>query len=249
MRHDRIERALRSGPPFRPMPLPGMPLTDEPQSARAGLRPVPVLLTVVFAVALATVTVALYQTARNIGSSEAHVTIQDFPLSVSFAESSIQNLRQDADFAWKKAWSESGRTGPAQRGAVLAYLGEPEVHQCGGPTSRVVVRRDPAGLLQDLEGIAGFDVRDIESRSVGGRTAASALVIGPGCGQDIHLRQVGLSHDSLLLEISGPTFLTAVNVDGQTVLLQLWAHTEEELARWIDEMGPMLDSMTMDPHP
>ena len=247
MRQERIERALRTGPPFRPMPIPAMPLTSEPRSSTAGWRRFAVLLTVVFAAVLATIAVSLYQTARNVGSPESRVTIQVFPVAVSFNQASVQSLRLVEGTAWKKAWSDSNHTGPARRGVVLAYAPEPEVHQCGGVTARVVVRRDPMGLLLDLEGVAGFDVRDIERRSVGGRSAASALVIGPSCGADVHLQQLpGLTDDSLTLEISGPTFLTAVDVDGETVLLQLWAQTEEDLVQWIGEMGPMLDSMRVD---
>ena len=248
MRQERIERALRRGPPFRPMPIPAMPLTREPGSSTAGWRPFPVLLTVVLAAVLATIAGSLYQTARNVGAPESRVTLQMFPVAVSFDQASIQNLRLDEGTAWKKVWSDSNRTGPPQRGVVLAYAPEPEVHRCLGVTARVVVRRDPVGLLQDLEDVAGFDVREIERQSIGGRSAASALVIGPSCGADVHLQQLpGLTDDSLTLEISGPTFLTAVDVDGETVLLQLWAQTEEELAQWIDEMAPMLDSMRIDP--
>ncbi len=248
MRQERIERALRTGPPFRPVPIPAMPLAREPRSSTAGWRPFPVLLTVVFAAVLATIAVSLYQTARNVGSPESRVTIPMFPVAVSFDQASVQSLRLDEGTAWKKAWSDSNHSDPPQRGVVLAYAPEPEVHECGGVTARVVVRRDPVGLLQDLEAVAGFDVRDIERRSIGGRPAASALVIGPSCGADIHLQQLpGLTDDSLTLEISGPTFLTAVDVDGETVLLQLLAQTEEELAQWIEKMGPMLDSMRIDP--
>ena len=132
---------------------------------------------------------------------------------------------------------------PGSRGVVVAVLNGPVTHPCppSDATERTVAMREaPADFLADLRDLAAVAIGEITPTTIDGRPAFAVAVPDnapmAGCGTDFHLTPFsGLTSPFVRLDI--PSRLYALDVDGLTVLIQIWATTERDLAAWADEFA------------
>ena len=113
--------------------------------------------------------------------------------------------------------------------------------------SRVTVRGDAAGLLDDLGPIVGFD--SVRSRSYDGR-AATEVDVGAGSGGCTTVLHVvwdarglwpGGLPDHMVLGM--PSHLIVTEVGRRTVVLEVWAATPEELDAWLPTATQFVDGV------
>lgn len=132
---------------------------------------------------------------------------------------------------------------PGSRGVVVAVLNGPVTHPCppSATTERTVAMREaPAEFLADLRDLGGFPIGEITPTTIDGRPAIAASVPDDlpeaGCWTEFHPTPfTGLSSPFVRLDI--PSRLSVLDVDGLTVVIQIWATTEQDLADWADEFA------------
>lgn len=131
------------------------------------------------------------------------------------------------------------------RGLVVASLEGAVTHACpranGGAASRVAIRTDPSTFLEDLHTIAGVGF---------GTTAPSTLDGLPGLSVRVNVTasrctfadfHPGAGGDFIALTM--PSQLTIVEVDGVTVVVDIWARTEAELSAWLPSANAIVESI------
>jgi hypothetical protein len=127
------------------------------------------------------------------------------------------------------------------RGIVVAALDGPVVHPCpeSGTGSRIVIRSAPQEFLDDLRGHAGVALSAVVPTRFDGRPAVVTTVV-PGQSRctftDFHT-----GNDYVLLNL--PSRLILVDVDGMTVLIDVWALTDDALAAWLPEADEVVQSI------
>lgn len=122
-------------------------------------------------------------------------------------------------------------------------------HPCpmtGGP-SRVGIRTDPSTFLEDLHTIAGVGFGTTAPSTLDGRPALTVRVnpTASRCNNadfpsDFHTGSAG-GDDFISLKM--PSQLTIVEVDGVTVLVDIWARTEAELSTWLPAANAIVESI------
>ena len=132
----------------------------------------------------------------------------------------------------------SGAVQPGAHGVVVAVVEEPVTHECPpGQERSAPMRSAPAEFLEDLRDIAGIPIGDVTPTTIDGRPVLSAAVSirePGGCVSDFHVRPyTGLASPWVRLDL--PSRLFVLEVDGLTVVVQIWATTEPDLASWADE--------------
>lgn len=136
------------------------------------------------------------------------------------------------------------------RGITVAYIvTTPSFEPCRPEADPATFRTDPEGFLADVAFIAELPLHVTGSTNVNGRTAVTADVAGGGspCGGStlgVNPSFPGrISNPWLLLD--PPSRLLAIEHGRFTVLVHLWASSENELAEWADEMEPTIQSITL----
>jgi hypothetical protein len=118
-------------------------------------------------------------------------------------------------------------------------------HPCplvDGEPSRVPVREDPEGFLDDLRGIAGVATSKAEAITFDGRPA-TVVDVDPASGRcpyaDFHVMAGGLASGFMRLNV--PAQLIVTRVDGMTIVVQAWAGSPEALDAWLPTATEFLD--------
>ncbi len=136
--------------------------------------------------------------------------------------------------------SDSGQPLPGTHGIVIAHpstgANGAYVHDCPAGGVRVPIRLDPDGFVDDLQVVAGVAIRQRERTTFDGRPAVVADLDPSryGCDYaDFHTAGAagGLSTGTVALKV--PSRLIVTDVGGQTIALQAWAATPEELEAWL----------------
>lgn len=132
--------------------------------------------------------------------------------------------------------TEAATTGA--RGVVVADVTDVVTHDCLGGTGRVPVGDEPSAFLDDLIGIAGLHVKDMDKTTLGGWPAVSAITVGGECEiADVHLP----SNDYIRLDI--PSRIVVAEVAGSTIMVDAWAGTPDDLASWLPVAQEFIDSI------
>jgi hypothetical protein len=128
------------------------------------------------------------------------------------------------------------------RGISFAVVADAWTHGQGGRTE---VRESPAELLDDLHTIGGVAFGEPATTSLDGRSAIAVTVSQDAMqgAHDVHVggHLSGLSVDYVVLSL--PTRLTLVDVNGVTLLVAVWALSDDELAAWLPVATPIVDSI------
>ena len=154
----------------------------------------------------------------------------------SFTEGSNDMYGLDAD----------GHVLPGVRGITISSTDQAVTHPCPlveGGRSRLPVRAEPSAFLDDLRTIAGIGLGESTRTTFDGRSAV-AVTVDPRAArcdtEDFHVVPGGLGGFVLL---SVPSHLVLTVVDGETVVIQVWAGTEEELRAWLPTAAEFLSSV------
>ena len=128
---------------------------------------------------------------------------------------------------------------------MIASVRQALTHPCpmGTGPSRVDIGDASADFLADLHRIAGVAFRATAPTTLDGYPALETTVDvrASMCNYaDLHWPNLGLG-PGLILHV--PSRLTVADVEGETVLVQIWAATEADLAAWIPVATPFVDSI------
>ena len=122
------------------------------------------------------------------------------------------------------------------------------VHDCDFG-DRTPIRTAPAELLEDLRAIGGFAYQEPRQISVDGRSAIVARRTptegSAACSADLHIDPItkGLGNSFISMEPAADSVLVDVG-GGRTFLIDVWAHTEEDLEAWLPTA---MDFVQLDP--
>jgi hypothetical protein len=138
-----------------------------------------------------------------------------------------------------------------RRGVSVAAVVDAWTHGCPDAAGtvraeRTPVREAPAELLEDLRTIAGISFGAATTTSLDGRPA---LMMAPDpatsrCDSgDLHVggHIQGLSVD--YVELMRPSRLILADVDGVTILVDVWARTADDLAAWLPIASTFVESI------
>ncbi len=146
-----------------------------------------------------------------------------------------------------------GKLLPGVRGITVASTDGAVTHPCpivDGGSSRVPVGAPPQAFLDDLRRIAGIGLGEPSPSTVGDRPAL-AVTVDPGVASceygDFHVANAGIG--SGYVDLNVPSRLWLVEVDGLTVVVQVWAGTDDDLAAWLPIASEFLDSVHFVQHP
>jgi hypothetical protein len=148
-------------------------------------------------------------------------------------------------------WSAGGRApgtpDPAQDGwgpddaaerGVLVGVGPVWGHSDDG---RYVLRRDPAGFLEDLRDRSHVPMGPIEPTVVDGRPAMTAAIEPQGW--DLHFGERTLGLAGMGYTFRQPSRLIVTAVDGQSVFIQIWTRDRKAFAAWLPTAMRFVDSI------
>jgi hypothetical protein len=156
---------------------------------------------------------------------------------------------QEGDVYGRETDADGNVVAAAKHGIVVALVDDASAHPCpplppdadGGSPSRIRVDAStPRQLFAKLERNAGAAWLPAADRSVDERLGITRVIdlATIQCSPDMH---VGGLTDFVALTF--PTELTAVDIDGHLVVIQIWAQTQDELERWLPAAGQLVVSL------
>jgi hypothetical protein len=133
-------------------------------------------------------------------------------------------------------------TSGATSGIIVASAGaDTWTHRCGPGGGRQTIRFTPLGFMTDLRDVEGAGFDEFQTVLVDGREAVAATLSDTRsrCATDVHfvLGVVGQPYVSLGL----PARMLAVDVDGVTVVIQIWSRDDKDLASWLPAANAFVD--------
>ena len=138
-----------------------------------------------------------------------------------------------------------GTIAPEAKGVTVSSAQGGQVHDCvADGYSRV--REDPALFLLDLRRKAGIGLGETELITFDGRPARY-VAVDPAANQcepsDFHARNfiTGILQQPMRLTV--PSRLIVTEVDGETMVIQVWAGTEAGLQEWLGTSAAFVDSI------
>ena len=138
-----------------------------------------------------------------------------------------------------------GTIAPEAKGVTVSSAQGGQVHDCvADGYSRV--REDPALFLLDLRRKAGIGLGETELITFDGRPARY-VAVDPAANQcessDFHAK--GYIHGILQqpMRLTVPSRLIVTEVDGETMVIQVWAGTEAGLQEWLRTSAAFVDSI------
>ena len=149
---------------------------------------------------------------------------------------------------WRAPSVASTRTRATPTACWLAYAMTAWGH---GNDGRVRLRSAPAELLEDMDDLlVGVHLEPATNSTLDGRPALTTRSV-PGMTSnhsDLHLgaKMTGLSGDYIIM--TAPYRLIVADIDGVTVLVQIWSQTEEDLAAWLPVAQQFVDSIQFSEH-
>ncbi|MEO6350282.1 MAG: hypothetical protein ABIP53_06490 [Candidatus Limnocylindrales bacterium] len=159
-----------------------------------------------------------------------------FAPEFSYVAPPSEGLRElnDPKMPWFGFEEATGGGGVQPRyGVVVAALSEAVAHECPG-NGRVAIRTAPADLLADMQRLGGMTFSDPVASTYDGRPAlfTNRVEGSHSCPTaDLHIGGACATGCSLVLDYAGSSIL--LEVDGKTVIIDMWAETSEELASWL----------------
>jgi hypothetical protein len=125
------------------------------------------------------------------------------------------------------------------RGIIAASANTPWSHGNG----RIRLRSVPAELLADLHDKAGVLLGPISESTLDGHPALVVDVRYPGVN-DLHFRpqMEGLAGEDYI-DLRLASRLIVVDVDGLTMLIDVWSRTPDDLATWLPTADAFIDSI------
>ena len=129
-----------------------------------------------------------------------------------------------------------------QRGVVVATVTNGYLHECPVATkSRVSVRTDPRGLLEEFRTISKIQMTDPVETTFDGRPAWFTTIESgtEGCGADLHVGGRG----GTFIPLGFPARVYAFDVDGATIVIETWARTPDDLADFLPTARELLASI------
>ena len=131
-----------------------------------------------------------------------------------------------------------------RHGILVAVIDQPYVHACPVSAGRILIRKTPAGLLEDLGAIGGLTLTAPSETIFDGRVATvtrrAEYPITCATG-DLHIDGGGLGSD--FISLSRPASMILSEVDGRTVLIDIWAVDDVELESWLPTAMEFVDSI------
>ena len=162
--------------------------------------------------------------------------VEDGGNLLGFFEADLEPPPEQAGNVYAPDGSGAVQTGA--HGVVVAVVEEPVTHECpAGPERFVPMRATPAEFLEDLRDIADIPVSNVTPTTIDGRPALSATVRHePSCAaRDFHVKPYTGVMASPWVRLDLPSRLFVLEVEGLTVVVQIWAPTEPDLTTWADE--------------
>jgi hypothetical protein len=175
------------------------------------------------------------------------------PLPFTYAIPPDSGLAPDRPFdAWVVGWSAGGSKedraarsasepwgpNPAAEHGVMIGVGPVWGHSIEG---RFVLRRDPAGFLEDLRDRARVAMGPIEAATVSGIPALAADI--DQLQTDLHpgTNTAGLAGKGYVADF--PSRLIVTVVDEHPVFIQIWARNAKALEAWLPTAQQFVDSI------
>jgi hypothetical protein len=115
-----------------------------------------------------------------------------------------------------------------------------------GSAGRVPLRSNVDEFLADVDALLnGVDLEPVTTTTLDGRPALTTrTVIGMSSNHsDLHLDGPITGLSGLFINLTAPSVLIVADIDGVTVMVQVWAHTEDDLARWMPDARRFVDSI------
>ena len=141
--------------------------------------------------------------------------------------------------------TEGGTIEADAKGVTVSSAQGGQVHDCAGDGySRV--REDPALFLLDLRRIAGVGLGETELITFDGRPARF-VAVDPAANQceaaDFHAKGfiTGILQQPMRLTV--PSRLIVTEVDGETMVIQVWAGSEAALKEWLRTSAAFVNSI------
>jgi hypothetical protein len=131
------------------------------------------------------------------------------------------------------------------KGISVAEAGGAVVHPCPlviGRSSRIPIRVDRVGLVEDLREVAGVALVDAGSTLIDGREADvyTIDVAAAACdATDLHIGSGAVDY----IELDRPSHLMVTTVRDRTVVIALWASDPDVLAAWLEPGRQIIDSI------
>jgi hypothetical protein len=146
----------------------------------------------------------------------------------------------EADPGW--AFGDLQHSG--SRGILVADVTSVWVHGCPPSASYLPVGGEGASaFLTDVQAMGGLDFEDLTVTKVDGHQAIEALSLSSGrCGvDDIHIE--GLPSFEDYIDLGIPSRLTVADIDGRSILVQVWAGSEFDLEEFLPIADEFIDSI------
>ena len=138
-----------------------------------------------------------------------------------------------------------GIIAPEAKGVTVSSAQGGQVHDCVAD-GYARVREDPALFLLDLRRKAGIGLGETELITFDGRPARF-VAVDPAANQcepsDFHAKNfiTGILQQPMRLTV--PSRLIVTEVDGETMVIQVWAGTEAGLQEWLGTSAAFVDSI------
>lgn len=159
------------------------------------------------------------------------------PALYGFAESGADGPRTDTNYGSVQDWSPQG--------VFLASADTLWVRVCRGvEQGRVQLRAAPADFVDDLHLVAGLAIEPVAPTAIDGRPTLTTAVTPArsSCTPDLDfIPRFGLGDQ--YIQTTKPAQLFVVNVADKTILIGVWAQTDEQLAGWLPTARHFLDSI------
>ena len=145
---------------------------------------------------------------------------------------------------------EKDRFLPGTRGVTLAATRAAVTHPCppvnGGP-SRVPIREPADEFIEDLRTLGGAGLSEPAPVQFDGRPAIEVRV-DPSKNRcefvDFHVSGGSIGSGYVVLDV--PSRLILTRIDDTTMVLQVWAATQDDLEAWLPAANEFLDTITLD---
>ena len=115
-----------------------------------------------------------------------------------------------------------------------------------GSDGRVPLRSTPAGFLADVGSLLfGVELEPVRTTTLDGRAALTTRT-APGISSnhsDLHVDGPITGLSGLYTLMTAPSRLIVADIDGVTVMIQIWASTEDDLAAWMPDALRFVNSI------
>lgn len=131
------------------------------------------------------------------------------------------------------------------RGVIVVSGEAAWTHSCNPDVGRKPLRSAPAEFVEDLASIAGAELTVASAETLDGHPALSTTKSLPACGVDLHIStpMAALAGGTSFVDLAIPSRFIVAEVNSTTVLVDIWARTDEELVAWLPTAMEFVDSI------